>query len=344
MYSLFRRFLFRLDPEQAHTLTLRLVRLVGALSPLSASLRMIFNAPEHPVQAFGLRFRNPVGLAAGYDKDGLGWRGLACLGFGHIEVGTVTPRPQPGNPRPRLFRLREDLALINRLGFPGRGAEFVANRLKGKRPAGLVLGVNLGKNKDTPLEQAAEDYLQLLPRFAPLADYLAINISSPNTVGLRRLQARQALDELLKALRAARDQESRLLGRNVPLLIKLAPDLSHAELLDALQVILEHRMDGVIATNTTIERPPLYSKHARESGGLSGKPLQQRSIEVVKAIVQETGGRLPVIGVGGIMDCASAQAMLEAGAVLVQVYTGLIYTGPGLVRKICRGLATGERI
>jgi dihydroorotate dehydrogenase len=285
-----------------------------------------------------LTFANPLGLAAGYDKDGLGWRGLACLGFGHIEIGTVTPRPQPGNPRPRLFRLPEDRALINRMGFPGRGAAFVAHRLKGRRPPGLRLGINLGKNQDTPLDEASGDYLSLLRTFAPLADYLVVNISSPNTVGLRQLQAREALEGLLGVLAKERDLVSQACGRRTPLLVKLAPDLSRAELEDALCAIQENGMDGVIATNTTTARLGLRSRWARETGGLSGAPLGARSLEIVGAICRQVGGRLPVVGVGGIQDAASAQAMLDAGAVLVQVYTGLVYAGPGLARQILGGL------
>lgn len=341
-YAWFRSYLFRLNPERAHALTLRLLRLAGALPPVSWLLRRWFSAPSRPVQAFGVDFINPLGLAAGYDKDGLAWRGLACLGFGHIEIGTVTPLPQPGNPRPRLFRLPEDRALINRMGFPGRGAAFVARRLQGRRPPGLRLGVNLGKNKDTPLAEAAGDYLSLLRIFAPLADYLAINVSSPNTVGLRRLQARQALEELLGALVAERACLSARGGRRIPLLVKLAPDLSWSELEDALEAIQRNGMDGVIACNTTLARPELLSKWAGESGGLSGAPLHARSLEMVAAICRLTAGRLPVIGVGGVEDVASAQAMLDAGAVLVQVYTGLVYAGPGLARQILVGLRETE--
>ena len=338
MYPFFRSLLFRLDPERAHGLTLGLVRLAGALPALRALLRLWFEAPKRPVDVFGLHFTNPLGLAAGYDKDGLGWRGLACLGFGHIEVGTVTVRPQRGNPQPRLFRLPHDQALINRMGFPGRGAEFVARQISNRRVSGLILGVNIGKNKDTPLEQAGDDYISLMRSFAPLADYLTVNVSSPNTVGLRRLQGRAALNELLAELRREKLTLETELGRHVPVLVKLAPDLTDEELDDALEVILTHSMDGVVATNTTISRDKLLSPHAREAGGLSGKPLFVRSLQMVSAIVQRAQGKLPVIGVGGIDSPASAQAMLDAGAQLVQVYTGLIYQGPGLVKKIVGAL------
>jgi dihydroorotate dehydrogenase len=338
MYPLARKLLFRLEPEQAHALTLRLVAIAGGLPPVEVLLRRWFKTPNKPRKVFGLTFKNPVGLAAGYDKDGIAWRGLACLGFGHIEVGTVTPEPQDGNPGPRLFRLPEYHALINRLGFPGRGGKFVSQQLAGKRPPGLVLGINLGKNKDTPLEAAAQDYLKLLPVFAPLADYLAINVSSPNTVGLRRLQARQALDELLLAVMDEGRQRAQQLGRPVPVLVKLAPDLSDEELDDALQVLLDRQVDGVIATNTTIQRPGLSHPLAGQAGGLSGAPLEAISTAQVEKIHRRTGGMLPIVGVGGIMSPEDAQRKLDAGAALVQVYTGMVYAGPGLVRRIVQDI------
>jgi dihydroorotate dehydrogenase len=338
LYPLFRFLLFRLEPEQAHALTLKLIRLAGAVMPVRAALAYWFAAPSKPVKAFGLSFKNPVGLAAGYDKDGLGWRGLASLGFGHIEIGTVTPLPQSGNPQPRLFRLPEQHALINRMGFPGRGAEFVTHQLLGFRPAGLILGVNLGKNKDTPLEKAALDYLSLLRCFAPLADYMAINVSSPNTVGLRRLQARDALAALLLALDNERLTLEPGVGRHIPILVKLAPDLTDAELEDSLDAIQGAGMDGVIATNTTIDCTVVAGPLAAEVGGLSGKPLRASSTQMVRQIYRLTQGKVPIIGVGGIGDAASAREKLDAGAVLVQVYTGMVYSGPALVRQILRKL------
>jgi dihydroorotate dehydrogenase len=297
-------------------------------------LRLKYRAEDKPVEAFGLHFANEVGLAAGYDKDGLGWRGLETLGFGHIEVGTVTLLPQKGNPRPRLFRLADEQGLINRMGFPGRGAEFLRRRLQKRKRSGLILGVNIGKNKDTPLERASQDYLELMRLFTPLADYLAVNVSSPNTVGLRRLQGRQELDSLLRDLYKESLSQDLNLGKHVPILVKLAPDLTS----DALEVITSNGMDGVIATNTTVSREGLRTPLAQEAGGLSGKPLQAKSLEMVRAINRRTQGKLPVIGVGGIDSPDSARAMLEAGASLVQVYTGLIYQGPGLVRQIVKGL------
>jgi len=338
IYPLFRTLLFRLDPERAHHLTLNLIHLAGIIGPVNWLLRRIFTIPTSPVNAFGLKFSNPIGLAAGYDKDGKGWRGLACLGFSHIEVGTVTPKPQAGNPKPRVFRLIEDQALINRMGFPGMGEEFVKKEISKKPPKKFILGVNIGKNKDTPLEFADNDYVQLLRSFASLADYLTVNISSPNTAGLRRLQEREALDHLLSKINKEREQLTSAIPGHLPILVKLAPDLSDSELDDALDVILTNKMDGVIATNTTLSREGLISQMAIESGGLSGQPLFSRSQEMVGKIFQRTGGRLPVIGVGGIFNACDTQKMLDAGAVLVQVYTGLIYEGPGLVKKILQEL------
>lgn len=334
-----RPLLFRLKPEQAHDFTLQALRIAGAIRLLNWFIRRLLAADQGNgpvVDAFGLTFPNPVGLAAGYDKDGLSWRGLAALGFGHIEIGTVTPRPQAGNPKPRVFRIPAEEAVINRMGFPGRGSQFVANRLGSRysRPDTLILGVNIGKNKDTPNQEAAQDYLYLLDKFTPLADYLAVNVSSPNTVGLRRLQARENLEDLLHKLNAARA----MMRVQKPILVKLAPDLDDAELDDALEAIVRTEMDGVIATNTTISRKNLKSPLGRETGGLSGAPLTGKSLQMVSAIHQRTEGKLPIIGVGGIMSPQNAKAMLDAGATLVQVYSGLIYTGPGLVKAILSAL------
>jgi len=337
MYSFFRPLLFKLDPETAHHLTLQLIRL-GAYQPMNLLLRAMYTAPEKPVDAFGLHFPNPVGLAAGYDKDGLAWRGLATLGFGHIEVGTVTPRPQPGNPKPRVFRLVEDRAVINRMGFPGLGADYVARRLRRRNDRQVIVGVNLGKNKDTPLENAASDYITLMRQFTPLADYIAINVSSPNTVGLRHLQGREMLEGLLGAIAKERENITAGRGGRAPILVKLAPDLSDEELDDALEVILRTGMDGVIATNTTLGRAGLRSNRREETGGLSGEPLRVRSEAVLRSVVKKLDGRLPVVSVGGIMRPEDARARLDAGAALVQVYTGLVYAGPGLVKQIVQKL------
>lgn len=336
MYRFFRPILFRLDPETAHHLTLNLVRLAGLFPPSRWLLQSMFAAPEKPVEVFGLKFKNPVGLAAGYDKDGVAIRGLATLGFGYIEIGTVTPLPQPGNPKPRLFRLPEDQAVINRMGFPGKGMEAVSRQLSAisHRPRSTIIGVNLGKNKDTPLETAADDYVSLMQRFMPLADYLAINVSSPNTVGLRRLQEREMLETLLGHINAARATW----GVTRPVLVKLDPDLNDEKLDDALGAILDNRMDGVVATNTTLGRAGLKSKHQNETGGLSGRPLTVRSEAVLAKVVKRLDGRIPVINVGGITSPEDAKRRLDMGAALVQVYTGLIYAGPGLVQNIVRSI------
>ncbi len=343
LYHLLRPLIFRMAPETAHHVTLALLRLGGAVAPARWLLQGAFRpGAVHPVQALGLRFPNPVGLAAGYDKDGLGWRGLAALGFGHIEIGTVTPRPQAGNPGPRIFRLVDDRAVINRMGFPNRGAEFVAQRLRGKRPAGLILGVNIGKNLTTPLAGAAEDYLSLVRTFAPLADYLAINVSSPNTPGLRALQTRNALEALLRPLAAERQVRSERLGRSVPLLVKLAPDLTSDDLDGALDALIATGIEGVITSNTTLTRGGARSPLTAEAGGMSGAPIARRNTQIVRDVVRRADGRLTVVASGGIMSAADAQEKLDAGAALVQLYTGLIYEGPGLVKQVvaCRPGAT----
>src|SRR3990170_1342471 len=329
MSARLRLWLSRLAPERAHAATLRLLQLVGALPPLAAMLRKFYApATTSPVVLFGLKFPNPVGLAAGYDKDGLAWRGLACLGFGHVEIGTVTPRPQPGNPRPRVFRLVRDQALINRLGFPSRGADFVAARLRGSRPKDLILGVNLGINKDTNLERAADDYKIMMQSFSSLADYLTINISSPNTPGLRLLHQGRLLSDLLGEISPY---------KTTPLLVKLSPDLSDAQLNETLDTLLQHKVDGVIATNTTLSRPDLADPAGKEAGGLSGAPLATLSRHLVGRIYTRTHGLLPIVAAGGILSRQDADAAINAGASLVQIYTGLVYRGPGLVREILGG-------
>jgi dihydroorotate dehydrogenase len=339
-YDRLRPLLFRLDPERAHQLTLGLLWLAGVVPGARALLRRVFclDEPGLRTRAFGLEFSNPLGLAAGYDKDGRAILGLACLGFGHLELGTVTPRPQAGNPRPRLFRLPQDQALINRMGFPNAGAGPLLKRLRRGRPRDVVIGVNIGKGAATPLARAAEDYVELLRLFHPLADYLAVNVSSPNTIGLRRLQARAALEALLVALAGERARLEAETERRVPMLVKLAPDLDEAELGDAVEAVLRAGLEGVIATNTTLGRSGLRSPRAGEAGGLSGAPLRQRSTEVIGAIRRLSGGGLPVVGAGGVFDAQDARAKLEAGAVLVQAYTGLVYRGPGFARSVLAGL------
>jgi dihydroorotate dehydrogenase len=362
MYPLFRSLLFRLDPEVAHQLTIHTLRIAGKFPLSNFVLTQLYRSPHKPVEAFGLTFKNPVGLAAGYDKDALTIPGLAALGFGHIEIGTITPRPQPGNPKPRVFRLLEDEAVINRMGFPSQGSEYVQMQLNpalragwfersfGIQPRGernkrfairkgdAILGINLGKNKETPNAEAVLDYLELLQNFAPYADYLAINISSPNTVGLRQLQGREALSGLLTQLHAQRQFEEKRLDKKLPLLVKLAPDLNESELDDAIGVILQTQMDGVIATNTTLAREGLRSQYQSETGGLSGSPLAARSEAVLRQVVKSVDGKIPVVSAGGIMGPDDAKKRLALGASLVQVYTGLIYRGPALVRQIVKNL------
>lgn len=338
MYKFIRPLLFKLNPERAHHFTLRAMQAIGAIPPVRWLTRQFYHTENKPVTAFGLTFNNPVGLAAGYDKDAYAWRGLATLGFGHIEVGTITVRAQPGNPKPRVFRLVEDQAVINRMGFPGLGADYAFQQLQRPRPKGLVLGINLGMNKETPLENAQQDYIELMERFHPLGDYLAINISSPNTVGLRRLQGREYLESLLKALGEKKRELDQKRNKSVPLLVKLAPDLSDQELEDALNAITGENLDGVIATNTTITRPVLGSAKGNEIGGLSGAPLTEASTKMIRKIHKWSNGELPIIGVGGIMTPADAQAKLDAGATLVQVYSGLIYHGPNLIKHLVNKL------
>ncbi|PKO21261.1 MAG: dihydroorotate dehydrogenase (quinone) [Chloroflexi bacterium HGW-Chloroflexi-1] len=336
MYQLLQPLIFRMAPECAHNNTLRLLCLAGSQPVGRLIIRALFRSsqPGPAVEAFGLTFPNPVGLAAGYDKDGLGWRGLAELGFGHIEVGTVTTLPQSGTAGPRVFRLVKDQAVINCMGFPNRGSAFMVKRLQGPRPKGLILGVNIGKHSATPLEEAVGDYLALLRTFAPLADYLAVNVSSPNTPGLRDLQARQALENLLGPLAAERRRIADQLGRPVPLLVKLAPDLLPDALDDALDVIMRTGMDGVIASNTSIGRPALSSPLANERGGLSGAPIKRLNTEFVRTVTRKTGGKLQIVASGGIMSPDDAAEKIDAGATLIQLYTGLIYQGPGLVRDV----------
>ena len=337
LYPVSRAVLFRLEPERAHRVALEAIAGAGRTPGLRSLLAARFRSRcERPVEVCGLRFPNRVGLAAGWDKDGRAWRGLAALGFGHVEVGTVTPEPQPGNPRPRVFRLPEHRSLINRMGFPGDGAAAVVARLAGgDRPHDVVLGVNIGKQKGTPLEEAALDYQELVDVFGPLADYLAVNISSPNTPGLRRLQEPAFLVGLLGAVTERRDEVAGRLGRRVPVLVKLAPDLDTDQLRIAVDAVLASGIDGVIATNTTLDRQAVAGHPcAGEAGGLSGAALTERATEVVAAIRAHAGSGLPIVGVGGIMGPADARKRLEAGADLVQLYTGFVYEGPGLVRRI----------
>ncbi len=339
MYDAVRRLLFRLDPERVHHGTLRLLQAAGAFAPLGWALERVWTAPPAaPVEILGLTFPNRIGLAAGFDKDGLAWRGLARLGFGHIEVGTVTPQAQPGNPRPRLFRLDEDRAVINRMGFPGRGADFVAHRLGKPRPSGTVIGVNLGRSRTTPNAEASGDYTRLLATLAPLADFVVVNVSSPNTPGLRDLQAGPELGGLLAAVTEERNRWADRLGKGLPVLVKLSPDLGN-DLENALDAIVAAGIDGVIAANTTVRRPGLCSAAGGEPGGLSGAPLRAGAAGLVRRIRDHMGPHVGIVASGGVMSAADAVERLEAGADLVQVYTGLIFEGPALVAELIAATA-----
>lgn len=324
--------LFRLggsDAETAHHRTLTALRRISG-TPLAVAMLRRWHAVDDPRTVFGVRFPSAVGLAAGMDKDGVALRAWPGLGFGFVEVGTVTRHAQPGNPRPRLFRLTKSEAIINRMGFNNAGADALAARLRDLGPPGVPLGISIGKSKVTPVEEAVADYLHSMRALRPYADYLAINVSSPNTPGLRSLQDRSALDELLGELR-------REVG-SVPLLVKIAPDLDDQAIGEVLQVCADQRVDGLIATNTTIVRPAVAPRDraiAGEAGGLSGRPLTQRAREVV-AFVHRQAPDLPIIGVGGIHSVEDALRMLDAGASLIQLYTGFVYGGPPLVRAINR--------
>lgn len=334
--------LARFDAEFVHEQTLTMLSVAQQLPPGRWFLRQLAGRyPQSAVSLLGLSFPNVIGLAAGFDKEARVAAGLAELGFGHIEVGTLTPRPQRGNPRPRIFRLGLDQGLINRMGFPNRGVGEALPRLKrlNQRPRRFVLGVSLGKQKETPLDEAVGDYLAVMRQVYSHADYLAINISSPNTPGLRQLQSGNYLHNLLAQLKketAVLAQTHAITPR--PLLVKIAPDLHEAELDEILAAVRSAKIDGIIATNTTVSRAGLRSDKRTEAGGLSGLPIREKSNEIIAHIHRKTNGRLPIIGVGGIQTAADVQAKLDAGASLVQLYTGLVYEGPAIVGRILRDL------
>ncbi len=333
---------FLLPPERAHHLTLFLLKAVLALPGIAHIFQALYRykSPKLQRQLLGLDFQNPVGLAAGFDKDGKHFRAMASLGFGFVEVGTVTPRPQAGNPRPRLFRLSRDEALINRMGFNNDGVDAMVDRLKRGKPKGLIVGGNIGKNKDTPNAQAEEDYLLCFEALFPYVDYFVVNVSSPNTPNLRELQEKEPLSRLLNSLQ----ERNRRKPAPKPILLKIAPDLTEGQLDDILDIVQRTHIDGVIATNTTISREGLREPGSRiesiGAGGLSGRPLKQRSTELIRYLKEKSDGRLFIIGVGGIASPEDAIEKLQAGASLIQAYTGLVYEGPGLVRRINRALAT----
>ncbi len=333
-WSFLRSLLFRLDPERAHRLAHRALKAMG---PLVARARRPAVPAALRVRCFGLDFEGPLGLAAGFDKGDVSLPGLFALGFSHVEIGTITPRPQPGNERPRLFRLPEHGALVNRMGFNNEGAEVCAARLAALAPSARLgpVGVNVGKNKATPNERAAEDYLACIDRLHPYADYLVVNISSPNTPGLRELQEKDALGALLRA--CVRRLSERAPGK--PLLVKLAPDLEPEALDEAVDVAIAAGAAGIIATNTTVSRAGVEAHpRAKEAGGLSGAPLEALATRVVRRIHSRAAGRIPIVGAGGIMGAEDAYAKIRAGATLVQAYTGLVYGGPAFVRRVNEGL------
>ena len=329
MYALSRPFLFAFDAERAHGLGLASLEAAyrSGLNPLIAK------APKPlPTKAFGLTFPNPVGLAAGLDKNGAHIDALLALGFGFVEVGTVTPRPQPGNPKPRMFRLPQQEAVINRLGFNNEGVDALVRNVERARRKGGLLGINIGKNKDTPNESAEDDYLHCLRKVYALADYVTVNISSPNTAGLRELQEEQALRRLVSALRDEQEKLAGQHGKRVPMLVKIAPDLSESDIDAAGRVLGDLAVDGVIATNTTIARDGVEgARFADEVGGLSGAPLMGKSTAVLRMLRTRLPESIPLVGVGGILHGADAATKQAAGALLVQVYTGLVYRGPALV-------------
>jgi len=329
-YALARPLLFGLDAETAHELTIAALHRFACLLPATSA------AAGPPVSVMGLDFPNRVGLAAGLDKNGEAIDGLAKLGFGFIEIGTVTPRPQPGNPRPRLFRLPAQQALINRMGFNNRGVDALLKNVRRAKYRG-ILGINIGKNADTPIERAADDYLLCLEKVYPFASYVTVNISSPNTRNLRQLQGGTELDALLSALKASQAALADRHGRYVPLALKIAPDLEPVQIQEIADALRRHRMDAVIATNTTLSRAGVEGEPgAAEAGGLSGAPLFAAATAVTGALVRALAGEIPVIAAGGITDGARAAAKLAAGASLVQLYSGLIYRGPALVRECVR--------
>jgi dihydroorotate dehydrogenase len=331
LYSFIRPLLFSLSPETAHQVTLQLLNGIYQvrLTPL-----IFGKIPSAPCTVMGLNFPNPVGLAAGMDKNGEYIESLAALGFGFIEVGTITPRPQPGNPLPRLFRLPGEKAVINRMGFNNKGMDYLIKNINKSRFSG-ILGVNLGKNVDTPLTQAVDDYLIGLRQVYPYADYVTINISSPNTPGLRQLQQGEELAPILKSLKGAQTQLSQQHEKYVPLVIKISPDLSEKELKVVAEKIISYQIDGVIATNTTLLRTGIKnSPFVNEYGGLSGAPLSALATRTVQLMNKYLENRIPIIASGGIMTVADAQAKWEAGASLIQIYTGLIYQGPYLIKEI----------
>lgn len=335
LYDLIRPLLFRLDAERAHHLTLQSLEAVHRMG----LTRLLGNAPAcRPRQVMGLTFANPVGLAAGMDKNGAYIDALAALGFGFIEIGTVTPRPQLGNPKPRLFRILQAKGIVNRFGFNNDGVDVLVNNVQRARYRG-VLGINIGKNFDTPIERAVDDYLICLRKVYAHAGYVAVNVSSPNTKNLRQLQDKDALEGLLLAIKQEQQKLADGHGKYVPIALKIAPDLTTEQVIEIADLLLKHRVDGVIATNTTLSRDGVEGlPNADETGGLSGAPVRLKSTAVIKQLALALGKEIPIIGVGGILNGLDAEEKIKAGASLVQVYSGLVYRGPDLVKEICAAL------
>ncbi|MDR3100381.1 MAG: quinone-dependent dihydroorotate dehydrogenase [Paraburkholderia sp.] len=339
LYPFVRCMLFRMDAEYVHHLSLRMI---GAAGRAGMAGLLAPRVPDSPRTVMGLTFRNPVGLAAGLDKEGAAIDGFTALGFGFIEVGTVTPRPQPGNPRPRIFRLPQAGGIINRMGFNNHGVEQFAKNVQAARYRG-ILGLNIGKNADTPIERAADDYLFCLERVYPFASYVTINISSPNTKNLRQLQGGGKLDALLAALKDKQQRLADMYGKLVPLALKIAPDLDDEQVKEIADTLLRHKIEGVIATNTTLSRAVVEGMpNANETGGLSGRPVFDASNNVIRKLRAELGTDVPIIGVGGIFSGNDARKKIAAGASLVQIYTGFIYRGPALVAECARALDLGR--
>ena len=334
-YSAIRKVLFQFDPETIHEVTVKGFKLTGK-SPLNAFYKQ--KVQNKPLTVMGVNFPNPVGLAAGLDKNGECINAFGAMGFGFVEVGTVTPRPQPGNDKPRIFRIPEADAIINRMGFNNKGVDYLVSQVQAANFKG-VLGINIGKNKDTPEENAKDDYLHCMRKVYDLATYITVNISSPNTPGLRSLQYGEALDDLLSALKAEQGLLAEKYGKYVPVAVKIAPDLNKEEIESIADSLMKNNIDGVIATNTTLSREGVEGlEFGDEQGGLSGQPVKDKSTEVIRLLSQALDNQLPIIGVGGIASSEDANEKLNAGASLVQVYTGFIYQGPPLVKEIINGL------
>ena len=340
MYQLVKKYLFTLDPEIAHERTIAALKFAKR-TKMTSVLRAQYTVHDERLdtELWGIRFPNPVGLAAGFDKNAEVYEALASLGFGFVEVGTITPLAQPGNDKPRLFRLVEDEAVINRMGFNNKGSEQAANNLEHYQKAGIPIGINIGKNKITPNEKAASDYTVCLERLYQYGHYFVINVSSPNTPNLRDLQATDELRALVREIQRKKKALEETGANPKPVLLKVAPDMTDEQMHDIVQLALSEGLSGIIATNTTISREGLKNEtFQQESGGLSGKPLKERSTRWIKEIYEEVGGRFPIIGVGGIFTGDDAYEKIRAGASLVQVYTGMIYEGPGIVKKINKRL------